>query len=408
MSLLSTLYISSAGLTAFSNGLSTISSNVGNLNTPGYKRTELQFRDLGYHTTAASVSQGRLHTSQMSQGVIAQHSSINFDQGELRDTGQDTDLALDGSGFFVLQDPDSGQLVYTRIGQFEFNNQGYLVASDSGYYVTGLNASGQLVKISIRDLRAQDPQATTEVALVGNLSSASSAYTLNEIEVFDPKGGSHKLDLSFTNNSVNIDRSWLVNIRDEDGNLVLRDAQVRFNANASPAQQFNRITVTLSGDDFDSFSFDITLGDAGSFSGVTHFSTGTNSSVALDQQDGYAPGNLSEFAIDAEGWIQVTYSNEQSQRVIPIAIAQIDNPQQLQRYGNGLFIADADMALSFGMAGELGRGVVHSGSIELSNVELTQQFSDMIVVQRGYQASSQLLTVANEMIQQLLEATRSS
>lgn len=408
MGMLGTIYISTSGLTAYSNGLNNLSSNIANLNTPGYKRTDLQFRDFAYEQRLASANSQSYTNNQMGRGVVAEQTSINFAQGEVRATGNDTDIAIDGGGFFILRDTQQQEVFYTRIGQFEFDTNGYLVSADSGLRVAALNQGGQLADINISDLRAQDPQVTSSVSFIGNLSSGADSHSINDIEVFDAGGGSHELDITLTNNSVNLDRSWLVQVRDENGDVVLQDAEIRFNANASPATDFNSVLVTLSGDDFDEFTIELNFGEADSFSQVTNFSTGTNSSMAFDRQDGYAPGILSELSINSNGFIDVTYSNEQSQSVVQIAVANFENPQQLTRFANGLFLAQDDMRINLGVAGELGNGSMVAGSIELSNVELTEQFSDMIVIQRGYQASSQLLTVTNEMMQQILEATKTS
>lgn len=407
MSVLGTIYNSMTGLTAYSNGLNNISNNIANLNTPGYKRSDLQFRDFGYQFDVTYNNDKSYNSNQMGKGVVADQTRINFTQGEIRSTGNDTDLALDGAGFFVLQD-DAEDLVYSRIGQFEFDQDGYLVTVDSAMRVMALDENNQLQTINIRDLRAQDPQVTSTVSFVGNLSSGANSHTINDIEVFDADGGSHQLDISFTNNSVNVDRSWLVQIRDDNGDILLQDGEIRFNGNASPADGYNTLTVNLVGTDFPDFSVELYFGDPGTFSQVTNFSTGTNSSMVFDSQDGYAPGILQKFSIDKDGYIEVSYSNDQSQKVVQIALASFDNPQQLIRLSDGYFLPQEDQQVRYGVAGEMGNGVIASGKLELSNVELTQQFTDMIVIQRGYQASSQMLTVANEMMQQLLEATKSS
>jgi flagellar hook protein FlgE len=406
MTVLGTIYNSMSGLTAFSNGLNNISNNIANLNTPGYKRSDLNFRDFGYQYNINYTAEKNYTSNQIGKGVVAEQTSINFSQGEIRDTGNDTDLALDGPGFFILQDVDSEEQLYTRIGQFEFNPEGFLVNTDSGMRVMAIDDREELVAININDLRSQDPQITTTISFVGNLSSGANSHTINDVEIFDEDGGSHQLNITFTNNSVNIDRSWLVQIRDENDDIILQDGEIRFNGNASPAEGYNSLTATLSGTDFPEFSVELQFGDPGTFSQLTNFSTGTSSTAAFDQQDGYAPGILKEFTIDQDGYIDVTYSNDQSEKTDRIAVANFDNPQQLIRLSAGYFLPQADQQVRVGAAGELGNGKISSRNLELSNVELTEQFTDMIVIQRGYQASSQLLTVSNEMIQQLIDSTK--
>jgi flagellar hook protein FlgE len=181
---------------------------------------------------------------------------------------------------------------------------------------------------------------------------------------------------------------------------------ISFQPNGSPAEGGNTLVFDYQPDGASKQSITLDFGEPGSFSNVTSFSGGTTSNVTVGTSDGRAEGSLLTLSFDEDGRLLARYSNEQTETGTQLALADFDNVQALQQLGNGLFHAQTSQKPLIGAPGKGAYGKITAGSVESSNIDLSTQFTDMIVVQRGYQASSQVLTVANEMLQQLLEGGR--
>ena len=215
------IYSGMSGLLAFSKGLDLISNNVANMNTPGYKGSDLLFRDFSYKFDLASQSSEGQNAFQRGVGVSSGSTSTRFQQGELRNTGGQTDLAIDGNGFFILREDD--KTFYTRAGQFTFNNDGVLVTQDTSASVMGIDESGRLSEISILGFRTNPAKATSEVGFAGNLSTGSTEHTINDVELFDSLGERHNVTVTFTNNGSQTPRSWLVEITDSNDEVLVME-----------------------------------------------------------------------------------------------------------------------------------------------------------------------------------------
>lgn len=394
------IYTGMSGLTAYSKGLDTISNNVANLNTPGYKGNDLLFQDLFYGYQLSSDFNNSYSQLQLGAGVKADSTSIVFSQGDVRATGTDTDVAVDGAGFFVLQDGD--QQYFTRSGQFVFDEDGYLVSRGTGLRVTALDENGNLTNISITGQRTSTPTPTSEITFTNNLSTGSTRHELQET-VFDHAGNEHKLKFTFVNNNAEEPRTWQVEITDENDEQVGETGIIKFQGNGTPAEDFNTLDFTFDPAESDPLNITLKFGESGSFTGVTSFSGGTQSDMAVADKDGNGPGALTGIEFDREGMFKIKYSNGKEVDGAKLALASFQDLQALQQTGDSLFLPGENNKPVISVATQDGLGEIAGGSIELSNVELTQQFTDLIIVQRGYQASSQILTVANEMMQQLLQ-----
>jgi flagellar hook protein FlgE len=396
------IYTGTTGLIAFTKGLDNISSNVSNLNTPGYKGRDLLFRDLYYDYQLTGENNGSFTSQQLGNGVDTGSSSIRFTQGEVRETGVSTDAAIDGQGFFVLRDGDN--TYYTRAGQFQFDTNGYLVARGNGARVAGLHNHDALSDININGYRTYPPKATTTVEFRDNLSTGSTAHTINDLVVNDAQGNEHTLTVTFTNNSTATPRSWLIQVSDSAGNIVLNNSEIRFQGDGSPEVDFNTVAFTFSPANADALNITFDFGEPGSFTNVTSFSGGTTSTMKVSSQDGASASSITEVSFDSNGVFTAHYSNGETLQGPALALAWFNDVQALNAVDGGRFTANGNQVATIAHASQKGLGNIVGGSIELSNVELTQQFTDLIIVQRGYQASSQVITSANEMIQQLLQA----
>ena len=401
--MLSTIYAALSGMLGFSKGLDVISNNIANLNTPGFKSQELEFRDLFYRYSEGGGTQDGSR-SQVGAGLDTGGTRTRFKEGELRDSGNPMDVAIDGNGFLVLR-PDNGETlygrggaqVYTRAGQLEFGKDGVLVDRSTGFRVMGYEG-GALREISINALRTSAPVATKLIKVTGNLSPGSAAADLTNVTVIDGNGKSHTLAFKFTRDTAD-STHWFVEARDESSKL-LGTGEVRFQANGSPAPDATKFSFSLTPD---AAPITLDIGDPGSFSGLTNFSGPSQSSLQVLSQDGAAAGSLTSATFDESGTLRLTYSNGKTQSGPSLALAWFDDLQALRISGGSVFVNDGGQAPTLGTASEGAMGRIAAGRVELSNVELTEQFTDLIILQRGYQASSQVTSVANEMIQQLLD-----
>jgi flagellar hook protein FlgE len=389
------MYTALAGMNAYSQGLDVISNNVANLNTPGFKVADPVFREIVYRQLdTATGADGS--TTPRGAGVEADSASLSFRQGELRDTGNSLDAAIDGDGFFVLD--QAGERRYTRAGQFTYNDDGILVERVTGARVligTAESASGFF---DINTARVNPPRATGTVTLTGTLArtSTSATYELPSITVYNSAGTAIPLRARFVRNSTD-PLSWTVEVLGAS-NTVLGSGAIAFNADATPAEGSSSVTVKVE----EGLEVTFDLGAAGTFSGVTSPATSTVSQLQALRQDGRPLGSLSRTEFDEQGQLKLTYSNGQTVVAGQLVLAQFDNPEQLRALDGGMFVAGEDATPNLGHALSVGLGRIVGGRLEMSNVELTQQFTDLIIMQRGYQASSQISSIANELIQTLL------
>jgi flagellar hook protein FlgE len=237
---------------------------------------------------------------------------------------------------------------------------------------------------------------------VGNLSRGATTDHVGSVTVYDSVGGSHALSLTFTNNNSATTGSWLVQVQDEKSKTI-GNGEIRFNADGSPATGYNTVSISLTPEGVAASNITLDFGTAGGFSAATNFSGGTTSDLKMSTQDGQASGSLLSTSFDTQGFLTLSYSNGQTAKGPQLALAWFDNLQGLRQAGNEVFTNPAAMSPVLGSADGKVMGTLTSKQVELSNVDLTQQFTDLVIIQRGYQSSSQVISVANQMIQQLVD-----
>lgn len=390
--MLDSIYVGMSGLISFSKGLSNISNNVANLNTPGYKRTQLEFLDLYYRYTYSGSPDQQSSPYSQGGGVQAGASLMNFSDGEFRQTGNDLDLAVTGNGFFILR--KDGQTLYTRAGQFEINDAGYLVSKDDGARVAGYS-NGGLADISVAGKRSNAAKPTQNVSFTNALSTSSSTFSVSNISVFDSLGVEHKLTLNLTNDSASTPGRWTLAV--VDGSTTVTTGEVRYSGGGSPLAGYDSVSFAYSpggGATTNTVKFD--------FTGTNYFSS-SSSTLSVGTKDGYGAGYLTKTTVDADGNVVLNYSNGQKVNDARLALSWFSNLSALEAKGSNRYVLNGDSDQVVGNPNQNGLGAIKSGGIEMSNVDLAQEFSELIVVQRGYQASSQVISAANEMIQQLGE-----
>ena len=399
MSLLDSIYSAYTGLLSFSKALNVLSNNVSNMDTPGYKGSDVTFRDLFYQYSASGGDQGE-QQSQVGEGVATSGTRLDFSQGQPSNTGNPLDVAISGNGLFVLKDSNNNPY-YTRAGQFAVDANGYLVDSTSGYRVQAISSSGALSDINLANLQTSPAKATTQVSFVGNLSRGATSDQIGSITVYDAVGGSHTLTVSFTSDATTTG-AWDVQVTDENNNTV-GSGTIQFNSDGSPATGANTVTVKLAPSGVPASTLTLNFGTPGSFNAATNFSGGTTSDLKMNTQDGYAAGSLVTTSFDSQGHLTLQYSNGQTNTGAQLALAWFNNTQALMQDGNELFTNPSGMTPLLNKANGPVTATLTSNEVELSNVDLTQQFTELVIIQRGYQSSSQVVSVANEMIQELAD-----
>jgi flagellar hook protein FlgE len=390
--MLGAIYIGMSGLQGYSQGLRVIANNTANINTPGYKGSTLQFADMFYSNQGSGSG-----TMQVGYGLNTAGTVLNFEQGELRQTGNDLDLAIDGQGLFTVQD-SNGNLHYTRAGQFTFNAEGVLVSRVDQSKVMGQDANGTMGEISIANASMSAGKATTTVKFGGLLNQTGGNVTIEHVNIIDALGGQHEVKLILTDmNSAATPNQWKVQIDDGTAASPISASNDLIFSGGNPTAASAKPTFTF------------TPGVGGAMTVTLDFSTGVtsfaSSSTTLNDvsQDGYLPGALTGVAFDAMGTLVMSYANGQTIKGSRLSLGRFDSVDAVESVGSNQFDATNSLAWHTGLAGEGAFGSVRSGMVELSNVDLSQEFSDLVIMQRGYQASSQVISTANDMLQELFQ-----
>lgn len=385
--MIESIYVGMTGLSSFSRGLRVIANNTTNLNTPGFKGSTLRFADAFYSGGSYSGRQ----FGQLGYGVSTTGTSLSFKPGELRQTGNGLDLAINGDGLFTLRG-DNGKITYTRAGLFQFNSDGLLVNQGTGEKVMGISSTGGLTEISIRNLKTNAGKITTTAKFNGNLSTTGTDQTINNVRVIDSAGGEHTLTVKLKNTNSTTPGSWSVELL--DGTTVVGTSQLIFQ-NGRPTVATEKLSFTYTPTGLSAIPLTLDFS-----TDVTSFASGTLSTLAFGSQDGAAPAALTSAVFDANGTLVLTYGNGQTANGPRLALGRFDTPEAVVAIGSNQFEATDAGAWHTGTAGG-SFGSVRSGYIEISNVDLSQEFSDLVIMQRGYQASSQVISTANEMLQEL-------
>ncbi|MDR7268210.1 flagellar hook protein FlgE [Pelomonas saccharophila] len=392
--MLDSIFIGTSGLQTFSADLKVISNNVANLNTPGFKASNSVFASLYYAGAGDGSGPSSGGSTRFGSGVAFDQAVVNFRSGELRQTGNPLDLNVNGEGLFVTRDKGTGNPVYTRAGQFEFNRDGVLVVRGTERQVMGLTATSAQTTITLDGLRISAPRATTAVKMGGNLSSSATDFNLFNLKVIDAVGGEHALSVNFKP-KTGVAGTWVVKIT--DGTTDVAAGEIQF-SNGIPSPIANTLNFTYAPAGV--AGTNITLDFSGN---VTSFDTGSTSSLAVGSSDGYGVGTLSQISFDADGTMGLSYSNGQNAKGARIALARFDANAELKPQGGSDFTYDSGQGVHIGKANQGGFGSIGSSQIEGSNVDLASEFSDLIVAQRGYQASSRIVSTANELLQDLFD-----
>ena len=429
MSLRNAMNAGVSGLTTEGSALGVVGDNVANINTVGFKRSRSVFE------TVLGGAVGR--PDALGQGVRMARTQQIFAQGALLTTGQPTDVALSGDGFFVVQGSIDGVrgTFYSRAGQTTVRNDGMLV-NPQGLALQGYSAnsdgtfSSALGPIQV-PTSGLPPRATGAIGIGSNLDSMAATPTgawdptnpgttsnfSTSITTYDSLGNAHAVNVYFRKTAAN---TWeyhaLVNGSELTGGTAGRATEVAagtLNFNTSGALQTHTVTTPgtvsfVGARPGQTMTFDfgtaIAAGGTG-LDGLTQFAS--PSTVTAQKQDGYGPGDLNGVHIDASGTVSGVFSNGQTVAMGKLAIARFRSNDGLGRMGHNLWSATYDSGeAAVGAAGEGGRGAIVAGALEQSNVDITQQFVELIGHQRSFQANSKTITTADQMLQELMNINR--
>jgi flagellar hook protein FlgE len=425
-----------------------IGNNIANVNTVGFKSGRVIFSDvfsqLSRGASAPNADTGRGGTNPMQIGLGANVYSIDnqMTRGSVQRTDNPTDLAVDGEGFFVVRGGRFDTYKFTRAGNFALDAVGNLV-TPAGLNVMGwqlysydratdsyvFDTEQPLEEINIYtdthngNKRILAPQATTFAEFTGNLdadaaNNATSALNVPFI-VYDEIGNKHDINVRFTATSTNpnVDRTWSWEITSGSGYAVTAGGTggtITFGTGSANAK--NGVVTAVNGatppapvniqitPSSPSIASPLTV--SLDFTKMTQYASASNTKVS--KRDGYEPGTFQTFSIGADGVVSAIYSNGQMKPLAQVALATFENPGGLLKEGDNLFSQTTNSG-AFTRAVRPtyeGTGKLAPGTLEMSNVDLSREFSDMIVTQRGFQANTRIITTSDEMLQELVNLKR--
>ncbi|GMV38125.1 MAG: hypothetical protein AMXMBFR61_26330 [Fimbriimonadales bacterium] len=421
-----------ASIRAQQTRMNVIGNNLANVNTTSFKSSRVTFQDMLSQTVRGalrpSATLGGKNPVQFGLGVIVAGTASTQDQGSLQATNRPTDIAIEGAGFFMLSNGE--RVSYTRDGSFDFDATGSLVHRGTGERVLGWSANSAGVvdtttpispssHIIIPIGQVSAVRQTTNVDYTGNLSATAQptdSWTAS-VRIYDSLGQSHVIDLVFTNRQspaagsapagavasfewAAYENGTLVSDYSSSGNSRLYfdsdGAMVLDPTNGVPLTQTLSLTPSNG-----AAPMSVSL----NLRSITSLATAMQ--VQATNQDGFPPGSLADFNIDSLGAVTGIFTNGLTRRLGQLSLAIFPNPAGMERTGQNLLRDTDNSGLAVvGTAGTNGRGTLHAGFLEQSNVDIGNEFTEMIVTQRGFQANTRVVTTVDEMMQELLAMKR--
>ena len=418
--MISSLFAGISGLSANATAMTVIGDNIANVNTTAFKSNKYSFANV------LSQSMGTSTTDGIGRGVEFGGVSPSWSQGSVENTSNATDMAVNGKGFFMVED-GSGSAFYTRAGEFTFDREGYLVNPD-GLFVQGFAVSavaadstitlGAIENINVPAESTAPPQATTTFTLDINLDAGAAVNDTfaSTQTVYDSLGNAIPLTLTFLKTAAN---EWTAGVTVPTGtvatpatDIVLTNATLTFDGNGNlttgtdPSITLTNLdsgaadisgTNAITWDLFDSAA--ATNGDLTQYAGASTYN--------FNIQDGYAAGNLRGVSVDESGVVFGAYSNGQLTPLYQVVLADFPSYFGLNKLGHNLYAespASGQAMPGVALSGSLGS--ISPSAIEMSNVDLAQEFVKMITTQRAFQANSRVITTSDEILQELISLKR--
>jgi flagellar hook protein FlgE len=401
-----------SGLDASNTALNTISNNLANLNTTGYKDSTVNFQDMFYQMLGTNGAGDPL---QVGSGSSVSSINTNFSGGTVQGTGVDTDVAITGNGFFVVQ--NGSNTYYTRAGDFsQDSTSGYLVTAD-GYQVMGypavngvVNTNGGLVPIQLPMDMTSAPTATTTMSMQANLSSGTAvgdSYDTS-VTVYDSLGNSHVLSVDFTNTGTGWSYNATVPSSDISGgtgtNTTVASGTLNFDSNGNLTST-TPISISIPNLADGASTLGITWNLASS-SGQGLITQVSSASSNAPTQNGNTGGSLTDFTIGSDGTITGSFTNG-TQILGKVALANFSNLQGLSNQGDNNYAATISSGSAVvGAPGTSSLGTLTGSALELSNVDMSTEFSNLIIAERGFQANAKSVTTFDQIAQDTINLIR--
>jgi flagellar hook protein FlgE len=400
-----------SGLRAHQTKLDVTGNNIANVNTVGFKSSQTVFEDtlsqVLRNGSSPTNAAGGTNPAQVGLGVKVAGITTNFGQGSTQNTGRSTDFLISGDGFFVTK--AGNEQLFTRAGSFDYDGSGNLVTPDGGLLQGWMAVDGKVdTNSAIGNLtvpfgQLMAPTPTTGGKINGNLASATTSATevQTQVEVFDSLGNGRQITLTFTKGSAA--NEWTVEAKDGatvlgGGSMVFDPTDGSLTASTTPPS-ITSLTINPAGPSWPAAGIDLDLSALSQFSGAT--------SLAPSGVDGNAMGTLQSIALSGDGTIMGVYSNSLREPIGKLALASFANPGGLSKAGNSSYrVGDNSGLAVIGDAGTGGRGTLTAGALEMSNVDLAEEFTGLIVAQRGFQANSRVITTSDEILQDLVQLKR--
>lgn len=455
------MYSGVSGLRVHQTKMDVISNNIANINTVGFKRATASFKE-SFNQTLSSASsanqdRGGINPQQIGMGANVGTIVNVMGQGAAQRTDYGSDLMIDGDGFFIVK--DASGFSFTRAGVFEVDAKGNLV-DPNGLNVCGWKAvkdpdkPGQqkIIKDTVTPINIYDgdnlyspAQQTTSIEFTGNFNQTTNPTQKNTISFYDSQGNKYTINVQFEKNQANANQ-WTISIPEANPQPQGGQNLVEVTVNGSEKMYLPSANLTLNRTNLifgadgklsntgvaGSTSIDITNIDLTQlqkvdnaaltnanlggvlnpntlkvdFAKVTQFNSKAN--VTSEAKDGNTAGSMTGYSIDANGIIRGTYSNGQTKLLAQIPLANFKNPAGLEKAGSNLYKETGNSSEFDGIgveASALG-SKLQGGALEMSNVDLSYEFSEMITTQRGFQANSRIITTSDEMIQELVSMKR--
>jgi flagellar hook protein FlgE len=457
------LFAGVAGLQNHQVRMDVIGNNISNVNTIGFKKGRVNFQDMLSQTMAGASKPtdevGGVNPKQVGLGMTVAAIDTIHTQGSLQTTGVMTDVAIQGNGFFILKSGEKE--FYSRAGAFGIDKDGTLVNPANGLRVQGWNAielGGESIINPASDIGdliipvgSKDPaKATTEINFACNLDKRTNLIPegagekeiiegtwSTTFDIYDSFGEPHKLQVNFVR-EPGVNNRWRATVNvdpDTEGTNTVIDVGAANNTGNSFIVDFSNLGLLQSVSDesgdvidagmlqipvaFDVLgarpeegdapvrqTFNLNFGEVGSaVNTITQFAE--KSSTKAFKQNGYTMGYLENFKIDQSGMITGVYSNGSNRTLGQIALASFTNPGGLEKEGENTFVVSNNSGdANIGQSGIAGKGKFIAGALEMSNVDLSEQFTDMIITQRGFQANSKTIQTTDQMLQEILSLKR--
>ena len=412
--MLRSMFSAISGLRAHQTKMDVTGNNIANVNTVGFKGSQTVFQDTLSQVIRAggapAADRGGTNPAQVGLGVKVAAITTNWTQGATQSTGRSTDFMIEGDGFFVTR--SGTEELYTRAGSFDFDGTGKLVTPD-GSVLRGwmaqpdgtVNPNGPIEDLTVPYGQLVNPTQTTTASVLGNIPSETvpGASLQTGITMYDSQGVPQKVFYNFTKGAAA--GAWTLDIVHADATVLASAIPIQFNslgALTTPAS--GAISFTPPAATYPSWT-PAAPGVTVDLSGMTQFG-GANTMTAPDQ-NGFALGSLQSFQLGNDGTITGVYSNGLRQSIGQLALASFNNPGGLEKSGNSSFRAGVNSGTAqIGTATSGGRGALMSGALEMSNVDLAEEFTGLIVAQRGFQANSRVITSSDEILQDLVNLKR--